>query len=296
MKELGAKNMTDRPQQRSLYGEATSSQEKPKYHFGGSRNPIVFHDYDSFVAKFSKEYHKTTDDCYTPPGIYEAVLRYVGTITDLTGVQILRPFYPGGDYENADYPADGIVIDNPPFSILNKICRFYTSKHIPFFLFAPAQTAFGCLEIPGVSVVVVGSMLIFENGAHVKCAFLTNLLGDVLVTTSVELTESFKLYKQRVKPKKKVRKLILPFEVLGFYDFEKIAKGAEDFAIKRHDAQLVKEINGIKQFGGKLIVSTAAAEKAAAEKAAEEKAAEDIYFGPKELAILESLNKQNNEK
>lgn len=291
---------TDRPQQLSLFGEATSSQEKPAYSFGGSRHPIVFHDYDSFVKKFSKGAPKTTDDCYTPPEIYDAVLRFVGTITDLTGVQILRPFYPGGDYENADYPADGVVIDNPPFSILKKICIFYTAKHIPFFLFAPAQTSFGCLDLPGVSMVVVGSQIIFENGAFVNCAFLTNLLGDVLVTTSVELTEAFKRHNKQVKPTKELRKYILPNEVVGFNDFEAIAKGNEDFAIKRNEAQRVKEINGYKVFGSKLIVSKAAAAKAAAAKAAAAKAAAakaiTVSFGTKELAIINTLNERNNEK
>ena len=33
---------------------------------GGSQNPIVFHDYESFVAKFQNK-EKTTDDTYTPP-------------------------------------------------------------------------------------------------------------------------------------------------------------------------------------------------------------------------------------
>lgn len=33
---------------------------------GGSQNPIVFHDYESYIAKF-QEKEKTTDDTYTPP-------------------------------------------------------------------------------------------------------------------------------------------------------------------------------------------------------------------------------------
>jgi hypothetical protein len=82
---------------------------------GGSSNPIVFHDYESYIAKF-REQAKTTDDTYTPPDVYEAVVKYVGTIYDLTDKVILRPFYPGGDYRNAEYPEDGVVIDNPPFS------------------------------------------------------------------------------------------------------------------------------------------------------------------------------------
>ena len=98
---------------------------------GGSQNPIVFHDYESFIAKFTEK-PKTTDECWTPQDVYEAVVRYVGTVVDLAGKQILRPFYPGGDYEHAEYPEDGIVIDNPPFSIFTKICKFYTANNIPF--------------------------------------------------------------------------------------------------------------------------------------------------------------------
>ena len=40
--------------------------EPVKRRKGGSQNPIVFHDYESFVAKFQDK-EKTTDDCYTPP-------------------------------------------------------------------------------------------------------------------------------------------------------------------------------------------------------------------------------------
>lgn len=52
-------------------------------------------DYDSFVKKFDKERAKTTDDCYTPPAIYEAVLDWLKSKVDLSGKEIMRPFYPG---------------------------------------------------------------------------------------------------------------------------------------------------------------------------------------------------------
>ena len=74
---------------------------------GGSNNPIVFRDYESYIAKFqSKDHEKTTDDTYTPQDVYEAVLKYVDSIYPLEGKQILRPFYPGGDYEKAEYPSN----------------------------------------------------------------------------------------------------------------------------------------------------------------------------------------------
>ena len=152
---------------------------------GGSQNPIVFHDYESFVAKFQNK-EKTTDDTYTPPEVYDAVLAYVRSIYPMEGKEILRPFYPGGDYEHAEYPEDGVVIDNPPFSMFTKICKFYSERRIPFFLFGPGLTIFSCLKY--CSAVVVASQIRFHNGAVVKCNFATNLLGDVLVTISPELS------------------------------------------------------------------------------------------------------------
>ena len=68
------------------------------------------------------------------------MVEYVGTITDMTGKCILRPFYPGGDYENAEYPDNGIVIDNPPFSMFTKIVRWYLANDVPFFLFGNGMT------------------------------------------------------------------------------------------------------------------------------------------------------------
>ena len=76
----------------------------------------LFTDYDGFIEKF--EIKKTTDDCYTPENVFKVVLDYVQTLTDISGLQIIRPFYPGGDYEAVNYPDDCIVIDNPPFSII----------------------------------------------------------------------------------------------------------------------------------------------------------------------------------
>lgn len=142
---------------------------------GGGGNPIVFHDYESYVAKFrSKE--KTTDDTYTPRDVYEAVLEYVRSIYPMEGKEVLRPFYPGGDYRHAVYPDDGVVVDNPPFSIFTEICKFYSAAHIPFFLFGPGMTIFSALKY--CSVVVIDNTIEFDNGAKVRCNFATNLIGD----------------------------------------------------------------------------------------------------------------------
>lgn len=75
--------------------------------------------YEAFVGKFKPK--KTTDDCYTPPEVYEIVKRWAVKENNWHGRLIVRPFYPGGNYESFDYPPDCVVIDNPPFSILSKI-------------------------------------------------------------------------------------------------------------------------------------------------------------------------------
>ena len=74
-------------EQLNLFGEE-DLRPKPKRPTGGSSNPIVFHDYESFVAKFA-ENPKTTDDTFTPRDVYEAVLQYVGEVVDLSDKVIL---------------------------------------------------------------------------------------------------------------------------------------------------------------------------------------------------------------
>lgn len=97
-------------------------------------------EYQAFVDKFKPKL--TTDDCYTPPLVYNAVRDWACAKYEINPDKIVRPFYPGGDYEHYDYPSDSVVLDNPPFSILAKICDFYLGRGIRFFLFAPSLTAF----------------------------------------------------------------------------------------------------------------------------------------------------------
>ena len=96
--------------------------------------------YEEFVAKFKKNAPKTTDDCYTPQPVYEVVKEYALKLAGLTEETCtpVRPFYPGGDYRNYDYPADAYVIDNPPFSILSEIRQFYMEKGIKYFFVCAA--------------------------------------------------------------------------------------------------------------------------------------------------------------
>ena len=101
-------------------------------------------EYQEFLKKF--EAKKTTDDCYTPDNIYDAVRDWVAEKYEIGSAAIVRPFYPGGDYKSEKYPFGCVVIDNPPFSIISEICEWYTSKRINFFLFAPTLTLLGIMR------------------------------------------------------------------------------------------------------------------------------------------------------
>lgn len=130
-------------------------------------------EYKAFVDKFKPKL--TTDDCYTPPNIYETVKEWVFEHYNLDkSTKVIRPFYPG-DYEHAEYPENSIVIDNPPFSILSKIEKFYLARGIRFFLFAPGTACFKPYN--GLHCVCVGGQVTYHNGANVNTSFVTNLGG-----------------------------------------------------------------------------------------------------------------------
>lgn len=235
----------------------------------GKTVSAVFHDYEGFVAKFL-DLPKTTDDTYTPKDVYEAVLWYVDSIYPLQGKKVIRPFFPGGDYENTEYPEDGVVIDNPPFSIFTKICRFYALRNIPFFLFGPAMSIFSVLRYQ-CSAVIVSSGVIFENGANVNVNFATNLLGDTLVTTSCELSKRLNRCNRTKKNTKHLHVYEYPDEVLSVSFFQGIAKGNTDFSVRRWEAEIIKNLdkhpNGRSGlFGEHLLVSHHTARAAAEAK------------------------------
>ncbi len=258
-----------------------------------------FNDYDGFVEKFKPKL--TTDDCYTPPVVYDAVLAWVrkryGIADD---VKILRPFYPGGDYEHADYPAGAIVVDNPPFSICAKIIRFYQKNNIPFFLFANGLTMFGLARIPNVGFVIVRDSIIFENGAIVRCGFCTNLPTANIVELAPDLSARLKaLQKQCKPPTRKVKNVSLPPDLITSARLSKNCIRGVEFSVPFGEAIFVGKCDcGIALFGGGLLLSeeyaakNEAAERAAAERAAAERAAaERAELSPREKEIQRAIGR-----
>lgn len=83
-------------------------------------------EYNEFTEKFEPK--KTTDDCYTPDKVYDAVADWVANEYGLDRSKFVRPFYPGGDYEREKYPDGCAVVDNTSF-ITNMEPRWHVRTH-----------------------------------------------------------------------------------------------------------------------------------------------------------------------
>lgn len=65
-------------------------------------------EYDAFVAKFKPK--KTTDDCYTPPLVYEAVKTWACKEYDIKIAQIVEAILRRGNDADVRRRGDGIFI------------------------------------------------------------------------------------------------------------------------------------------------------------------------------------------
>ena len=258
--------------------------------------------YEEFVAKFKKNAPKTTDDCYTPQPVYEVVKEYALKLAGLTEETCtpVRPFYPCGDYRNYNYPADAYVIDNPPFSILSEIRRFYMERGIKYFLFAPALM---CICPIDDTIICAYSDIIYSNGATVKTSFVTNAANRefCLITAPAlkkQLGEIFK-HDRKIygKETKKLNSYIHPKNTFTARDISLTSR--TDFFIRRTESRYVGKIGSYGKFGGAYLLSDrAAAELEKARAAGElEKAraatAIQLKFSPEQEEILKQLNEKH---
>lgn len=253
-----------------------------------------FENYDAFVEKFKPK--KTTDDCYTPPEIYDVIRDYVCNRWDISPGQVVRPFWPGADFESYDYPDNAVVIDNPPFSILSKIIRFYLGENIPFFLFAPSLTALsGGLEC---NHIVCDCDVTYENGAAVRTSFVTSFGYPNVLESCPELTEMVNEKMQELLKlrKKQLPKYSYPDEVVTAAMVQRYSKYGIPFQVSRDECVLIRSLDAQKASGkaiygaGLLLSRKKAEERAAAERAAAERsAAEKWELSEREKAIVNML-------
>ena len=227
-------------------------------------------EYRQFVDKFRPR--KTTDDCYTPQPVYDAIAQWVADEYHLDRARFVRPFYPGGDYIRYPYTEDCVVVDNPPFSIISAICRFYLDNKIRFFLFAPYLTNFNVWG--GMCHVVTECDIIYDNGARVKTAFLTNL-EQTLIRSAPTLNALVKqtMDRIRIESKKELPKYEYPDEVLMGTNVGMYSKYGIEFKVMPEDAIFIRALDaqrkaGKSLFGGGYLLSDqATADRIAADRA-----------------------------
>ena len=246
-------------------------------------------EYNEFLDKF--EIAKTTDDCYTPDLVYDAVADYVAERYKVNKHNFVRPFYPGGDYQKYEYKSRDVVVDNPPFSILSEIVNFYIENGIKFFLFAPALTLFSGAS-QEVCALCAGVAITYENGAEVGTSFLTNF-EDLRFRSCPELYDKVKEANEKNKAQnaKVLPKYEYPECVAKSTDIQYLSHHGVEFAVAKNESRRISALESQKKLGkaifgsGYLISEKAAAEKAAAEKETAQKWA----LNDEELAIVRSL-------
>lgn len=246
--------------------------------------------YEEFIEKFKPK--KTTDDCYTPPEVYDEVKAWVAeNVMPLEGVEIVRPFRPGGDYEHYDYPEGCLVLDNPPFSILASIVDWYIAHGIRFFLFAPQLTLFYYCHREAVTAIVANAKVTYENGAAVNTSFITNcypgapafvVAGDLCKLIKEADREALAEKKPKARPLLGYPDQVVVASILG-----KLATRGIEWKVPRSETMFARKLDcGKGLFGaGFLLSERLAAERRAAERlAAERRAAERL--AAREIQVL----------
>ena len=241
-------------------------------------------EYNEFLDKF--EAKKTTDDCYTPELVYDAVAGWVEKEYGIAKSRFVRPFYPGGDYQNYPYPEDCAVVDNPPFSILSEIIAWYSEHGIRFFLFAPALTVFSSSS--SVCALPCGVGITYENGAQVSTSFVTNL-EDNRIRVCPDLFEAVEDANNRnlEATRRSLPKYKYPAYVVTASMCNYMCEHGQPMTIRREDSAHVRYLDSQKEYGNKAIFGSGylLSEKAAAEKAA----AHEWSLSEREWDIIRSL-------
>ena len=244
-------------------------------------------EYRDFLAKF--EAAKTTDDCYTPMEVYEAVAAWVADQYGVERRRFVRPFYPGGDYKRYTYPDGCVVVDNPPFSILAEILQYYNEHGVRFFLFAPTLTLFSSSSSSSTAL-PAGVSVVYENGASVNTSFLTNLEDNAVRVKSVP--SLYRVVRAAADEfaksmRKELPKYSYPDNIVTSAFVARLSKYGIDFAFSVGESEPISAMDAQKEVGKAIygqgyIVS----EKAAAEKAA----AQRWQLSDREKQIIQKLN------
>ena len=253
--------------------------------------------YSAFVDK--SKTHATTDDCVTPPEIYDLVAGYVTRRYGIDKSHFMRPFWPKRDYRTEDYPEGCCVVDNPPFSILSKIIKDYLDAGIEFFLFAPTMTLMsGRATRMRCNHIVCHASITYANGAKVPTSFVTSLDKDgTILESDPALSKALEGRDKELQSANKARmpKYVYPDNVIHAAKVQWFAAHDTPYKLNARDCVPISKLDamgGKTIFGGGLLLGTrAAAERAAAERAAAERAAAIKWkLSERELAMVAAID------
>ena len=266
-------------------------------HFWGEIEAESTPEYDDLIERST---HKlTTDDYYTPKIVYDAVKNFVVDYYGLKNCRIIRPFSPGGNYQAEDYSGDCVVIDNPPFSIITEVIKYFLAKSVQFFLFAPALSIFAagageCNYLP------VGTTIMYENGVRIATSFVTSL-GDLKIDTCPELYQIIEAATKAYKIREKgiLAENYYPDNVIN-YKIQSLSRHGVHYRVRADDCYFIRALDAQKPLGkgvygaGFLLSEKSASEKKEAEQAAEKIAAEKMVaekweLSEREIKIIKSL-------
>ncbi|NPD33091.1 hypothetical protein HLV35_07465 [Eggerthellaceae bacterium zg-997] len=231
-------------------------------------------EHEAFKGRFRPRL--TTDDCLTPPEVHAAVLAWAAREYGFDPSDAVRPFWPGGDYERFDYPEGCVVVDNPPFSILARIVRFYLGRAIPFLLYAPHLTALGHARRPGVCLLCAGAEVTYANGACVRTSFATSLEPGTVARSAAGLRAAIDAAQARPPAHPRYS---YPPELLRSTDLERMARYGVEFRVPVGHAVRVTRLDsqreaGKEVFGSGLLLSESATRARVAADAAKLRAKE----------------------
>lgn len=254
--------------------------------------------YEEFVEKFKPK--KTTDDCYTPPEIYEVIKDFCVKEYGLNEADIIRPFKPCGDYKRENYQGK-VVVDNPPFSIMTEIINFYAKFGIKYFLFCSCLTApLNVLYKTKGQFLNIGVGITYENGAIIQTSFCTNLNNDNIF---IKNYPNFKAEIERVNErliqckKKKITKIQHNDNVLTSALIKEIATAEFKVGFNQIRPFNSEKIQGIKKlFGASFLISDEVAKAKAKAKAKAEAKAVSYELPKFALDILDELNGKKQDK
>ena len=163
------------------------------------------------------------------------------------------------------------MVDNPPFSILSKILRWYDENGIKFFLFAPTLTLFSSSSSSTACALPCGGSITYENGATVATSFVTNLEENrVRVVPDLFKVIEKANAENQAQFKKEMPKYKYPDEVLTAAMCRYMSKHGVALTVRREDSYHIRQLEAQKEYNDSAIFGSGylLSEKAAAEKAA----------------------------